>query len=771
MAETLRWSLVLVMLGASGWLPAQLLFGRLRSRGLLYARPIALLLVAQAVWLIAALTPIEYSTGLIVAALIALWSWSGWLAWRQRELLRAVLDARTRLLVGEAVFLGLFVLLLFVRTHAPAASSTEKPMDLMLLTAVHETEHFPPNDAWLAGSEVTYYHLGHTMVDVASRLAGTTPAVAFNIGVAAIGAMAAMAVLALAGDVLALSVVRRRASTWVAGSVAMIGFLWLAPFEGLAEIAAANGLGGESLWGRFGVDGLPVEASATHAVPNEWWWWWHASRVLPGTITEFPAFSIILGDLHAHLLALPLGIVALALAVTTFDGGTQLSWRGWLARPGALLLAGALFAGLAMTNSWDVVTYGSIWLLAAVVAFVAAGWPWGGALFGAVRYLALPVFVAVIIAGPLLSTLSSQSDGIDLVTESPSDPARFALFWLAPALPLLVAGTMLARRFEVRHAARGAFVAALPIGAWVGVAIGRGDGDALADRASGWFVLAGLALVVAVAGAWTAQAYGRGDRGHAAWLAMLLAAAAIILVTELFFVVDPLGAGRLNTVFKWWYAAWPLITVAGGVGVAMALDRATRLRPPPTMIGALGVVALLWVGSLLYAPAATVSRAREGQARGLDALAFLDRSDPGAAAAVRWTAANLDPQHEVLLEAVGRDYTQSNLVSSATGVPTLLAWPGHELQWRGADALSGISDVVAAIYGSASSAEAADLARDYGVTHVYLGREERAQFGADVADRFAGWPVAFEHEDVRIVEVPEAQVRVATDIEPMGRRP
>ena len=47
MYEALTWYLGLVLIGAAGLLPATLLFGRLRSRGVCYARPLALLLVAR----------------------------------------------------------------------------------------------------------------------------------------------------------------------------------------------------------------------------------------------------------------------------------------------------------------------------------------------------------------------------------------------------------------------------------------------------------------------------------------------------------------------------------------------------------------------------------------------------------------------------------------------------------------------------------------------------------------------------------------------------
>ena len=46
-----------------------------------------------------------------------------------------------------------------------------------------------------------------------------------------------------------------------------------------------------------------------------------ASRVIPDTINEFPSFSFMLGDLHAHVLAIPFTLLALAFALqVALDG-------------------------------------------------------------------------------------------------------------------------------------------------------------------------------------------------------------------------------------------------------------------------------------------------------------------------------------------------------------------------------------------------------------------------------------------------------------------
>jgi uncharacterized membrane protein len=201
-----------------------------------------------------------------------------------------------------------------------------------------------------------------------------------------------------------------------------------------------------------------------------------------------------------------------------------------------------------------------------------------------------------------------------------------------------------------------------------------------------------------------------------------------------------------------------------------------RIRPVAVVL-VLAACGLVYGGALLYAPVATVSRAREGQAAGLDALAYLERGNAARAAAIEWVNGRLGPS-DVLLEAVGSIYSDGNYVSAASGVPTLLGWPAHQCQWRGAvdtcrDAgqtaqITERRAAVARIYTAGATEGALELARQQGVTHVYFGREERRQFGADVAARFicdecvelcqeiinAAWPLQFQSGEVTIVRVP-----------------
>ncbi|MFN8584451.1 MAG: DUF2298 domain-containing protein [Dehalococcoidia bacterium] len=753
MVDLLAWYVALLAVGMASLLPTSLVFERLRSGGVLYARPIGLVWLGVGCWVISDLTPIPYGLGLILFLLAALVGWSVWLAVRTPARLDAVMSRTPLLLVGEALFLGLFLLIALVRAQAPAAYATEKPMDLMLLTSVRASDSLPATDAWFSGAPLSYYHLGHVMVDIVGRLTGAGPGIEFNLGLAMAGAIAGAAVFALAGDAFVLTRPRRPASVWIAGALAVAGLLFLSTEIGFIDLLGANGVG-RGLWPHLGVGGVPPPQSTQDGVPTQFWWWWHATRILPGTITEFPTFSIVLGDLHAHVLALPLAVVAVAVALPTFEGMSQLSWRAWTRRPGALLLVGMLFAALVMTNAWDTLIYGLLWGAATVIAFLGAGWRPVPALLLAARYLALPAGLALLLAGPFLRGLETPSLGVGLLTAEWSDPARFLLVWLPLLVPLLAAAVMLRPRLP-RGTALAAFaVAGGSIAAWMVATIVADEQTAIADRGIGWFVLIGLGLALSWLAASTWGAYRDGDRGQSVWLALATFAAAVVLVLELVYLEDELG-GRLNGIFKFWYAAWLLLAVAGAVGLASVYDRVPKLEPWRYSVPLSVALILLSAGALLYGPAATVARSREGQHRGLDGLAYLS-SDPGLVAAINWAQANLD-HHDVLLEAVGADYQGGNIVSAATGIPTLIGWPGHQIQWRGKiPAIAERENVVARVYQEGATEDVRALARRYGVTHVYIGSEERTQFGVSVAARFDAWPAVFDAPGVRIVAVPEA---------------
>ena len=68
-------------------------------------------------------------------------------------------------------------------------------------------------------------------------------------------------------------------------------------------------------------------------------------------------------------------------------------------------------------------------------------------------------------------------------------------------------------------------------------------------------------------------------------------------------------------------------------------------------------------------------------------------------------------------------------VSTHTGLPTVLGWGGHEIQWRGDAELQGSrqSDIQR-LYETTSWPEAAELLDKYDIDYVYVGPLELSTY-------------------------------------------
>jgi len=132
-------------------------------------------------------------------------------------------------------------------------------------------------------------------------------------------------------------------------------------------------------------------------------------------------------------------------------------------------------------------------------------------------------------------------------------------------------------------------------------------------------------------------------------------------------------------------------------------------------------------GAAVYPVAATYAR-KGGFERSptLDGLGWLRDRAPGDVGAIRWLDDHA-PAGSVVLEAVGEDYSSFGhaRISTFTGLPTVLGWAGHELQW-GHDVGTRGDDVRRMF---TAPAQAAELLARYDVRYVVVGPLERTEYG------------------------------------------
>lgn len=246
--------------------------------------------------------------------------------------------------------------------------------------------------------------------------------------------------------------------------------------------------------------------------------------------------------------------------------------------------------------------------------------------------------------------------------------------------------------------------------------------------------------------------------------ALLLVAvgALLTLAPEFVYLRDNFGV-RLNTVFKFYYQAWVMF----GTAALFALAHFWRSSGPSSrrivpLLAAGGYLGTL-CAALLFPALAIRSRSMEfrgpidsemRQAPTLDGFASLSRTNPDEHAALIWLRENVSGT-PVILEAVGGQYSGYARVSAGTGLPTVLGWAGHELQWRGSsNPEPSIRDpLVRQIYTDENWERTARLLDQFDISYVYVGILERTTYGAQIDEKFAQhMEIAFNNDTVAIYQ-------------------
>jgi len=751
--EVATWWLALQAAGVAGIGPAWLLLRRLPDRGFAFTKPLGLVAWGYLLWLVASLHVLPNSRFTIALAwLILAAATASLLRARRTAALAFIRDHWRYLAFIEAVFLVALVLAAVLRSYNAEISQTEKPMDFAILNGVLRSNYFPPQDPWLAGHAVSYYYGGYVLQGMLTSITAIEPAVAYNLALAGTAALATIAAAGVGWNIARLLKPASSAGALLAALALPALVLALGSAEGVLELLAAHGKGSAAFWDWWAIEDLRP-GSTREWYPDEFFFWWRASRTTPDTIVEFPLFSFLLGDLHPHLMAIPFGLTAVALALHRL--AAPIPVRGRLAV--AEFVATALFLGsLAWINTWDLPTFGFLVLVATALR-LARDREFRAGRF-ALHSTAL-IALAVVAFLPFYISFRSQASGLLPDRSAGTRPAIAALLWL----PFVVAAAGLLftpglrRRGLLTMAVLAPLLVLVP---WsMGLFLWEGPGELrmlMADRGSAWFTALGFLLLAGFL-AVVARQQARGEEPGRALPAMAGATGAMLLAgAELFYIRDVFDT-RMNTVFKLSYQAWPLLAVAS-VGGLFAL--ATRIRAGggarTVGLAMLAVFAAGLAAGGTYTITATMNRTSGfTRARTLDGLEFLRRTAPGEYGLVRWLA-SADPGTRIV-EANGRDYSPSGRVASRTGLQSVIGWVGHELQWRGTiSPYDGRFEDVETIYRTEDIVEAIALLRKYEVDLVIVGTLERETYPRRGLRKFAReFEVAFESDGVVAYRVPE----------------
>lgn len=773
--------------GGLGWLAFPVVWRalpHLPDRGYGIARAVGLLMVSYLTWLAASLHVLPNTRGTIALAVLLLAA-AGGLSFRLHRRGEARFSPPHRfwtlLLVYEGLFLALYAFWAWVRAQNPdlwhPVVGGEKPMDFAYLNAVIKSSWFPPYNPWFAGGYINYYYFGFVLVGTLAKLTGIMPSIAYNLALALFYALVGGAAFSVAFNLVAWRQ-PRGAAEWRPYIAGLLAALFLLVLGNLGEVrllfdsfrlvagevpfrSTIPGL--ESLVQAMKGLGMVLGGARLPLRPETPYW--YPTRMIPpdasgvGPITEFPAFTFLYADLHAHLLALPYTLCALVLMVewaleSRREHSQDSQWR-------SLLLAALIIGALRATNTWDYPTY--LLLAMAVLAWSIVrrqarheaecrkkGW-WLRALL----YPLLLAGLTMLLFLPYIRAYTAPYNRVRLWTDARTPLDIYILLLGQFLLPL---GTLLVRdAWQVLSGGRlSSFLLGLGGAMLCGLAA-AGLGVPVAAVALPMGVLAFvLALLLpahrALPSFWVAVA-----------LALTLGVEVLVLEGDI---------GRMNTVFKFHFQAWTLLSVSAAVAL-MELVNVTDGWPRDARHLWWGTITVTLLAMALFPvmsiPAKVGDRFTHATGPTLDGMAYIRYSRTGDVrgevdlgpdyGGILWLLENVQGS-PVILEGLGaREYLWGNRISIYTGLPAVVGWRWHEVQQGMGEEVDRRHREVQECYNTPDPERALAILQRYHVRYIYVGPYERLYYdpvGLSKFDEMAGrglLRVVYDREGVRIYEV------------------
>lgn len=721
----LTWWLMALLMGMIAMPVSGQLFRSFEDKGWLFSKVLAIAVIGFLTWFLVAGKVLKFTNASCVGVSVICGVGCIILLYRQTQKEIECYPTRKMKLIirEELLFLLVFLLWTYLVGFRPQAYGTEKFMDYGFMQAMMRSDVLPAKDIWYSQGTINYYYGGQYFAVFLTRLTGSRVEVTYNLMRTFVAAMAFVLPFSLIRQMLGDRIKtkntgRNKYFPTVAGVTA-----------GVAVSIAGNGY--------FIVYRclLPLINKLRGITTEVSYWFPNATRYIgyrpinenDKTISEFPSYSFILGDLHAHVVNVMFVLLVIGLLYAWMketlrkdrreltermkaeqgDTSEQLrsdvSWKKHLLSP-HLILVSILLGMFQWSNYWDFVIYfvvtGAVVLFANIIQLKGK----------AVKVIKITFLQAVevivisyLVVLPFTIKFETMVQGVALA-QYHSMLYQLAVIWGLPVMiTLLLIITILAEVLKKK------------------------------EKTSFHRFLAGIEipdLFAVLAG---------------------LCAIGLVFLPEVVYVRDiyEQGYARANTMFKLTYQAYILFGMVMGYAIyrLLLISRQKVLK----ILAGLGLFLLIWTvgyfGDAVYSWFGEVWNPLEYQ--GLDAEGYLETDFSEDAQAIYWLKDNVEGS-PVVLEANGDSYTGYERVSASTGLPTVLGWYVHEQLWRNdVEDLNQKSADIQNIYTWNSEELVRNLLEHYDVSYIFVGSKEREKYGDALNNTVlkSMGTVAFEDEE------------------------
>ena len=652
-------------------------FARFYDRGYLFAKVLGLGILSYFVWLFAHLKLIPFTQVSLLAVFGGAAVISAIFLGRKKSLKKNLAGKNLKLIfLGEELIFFLALLFwCFIRGHNPEIQSLEKFMDYGFLNSILRSRFFPPADMWFAGEAINYYYYGHYLAAFLTKLSGLDSAITYNLMIATLFAFTFALTFSLTSNFCFFTLKKQNQKSPTANRQLPTTII-LAGLLSAFLICFASNLH------------TPYYVLKNGA---QKYWYPDATRYIgynpptnDKTIHEFPSYSFIVADLHGHVSDLPFVLTFIALNLSLFLSLKSLKEKSSASNFKSLafdfLLLTFNLSLMYMTNAWDF----PIYLLLLGITLLGTNLT----LFFETKKTP-PKFSKFPLLWPIVKT------ALPLL--------GVVILWLLFTLPFNLNFTQIPQGIGLVHTHTPIFQ---------------------------FFILWGALLFFSFA--FIIFFLKNPDKKPVDYFVsfIFLTAFILLLIPEVVYVKDIYGADyyRANTMFKFTYQAYVLMTVA----VGFIIFRLLKTISQRVIKISLGALFCLLVSLLLFYPCFSLpgyyGKIGAKNYQGLYGLSFLAKSYPEDYQAILWLKENVSGQ-PVVLEAPGESYTDYNRVSAFTGLPTIQGWLVHEWLWRGGyDEPAKRAAEVEKIYQSGSIVEAKEILNRYRVEYIFFGALEKEKY-------------------------------------------
>ena len=686
------WYLLALVLGAAFMPLTGRMFRRFEDKGWIFSKVTAIAVTGFVTWFLVAVKVLKFTTITCVAVTVACVLCSILLYQKEQKAgFECIPFEHMKLVyVEEMLFFAFFLLWTYLAGFHPAAYGTEKFMDYGFMEAMMRSKTLPATDLWYSGGKINYYYGGQYFAVFLTKLSGTRVELTYNLMRTFVAGFAFIMPFSLVRQMVKDRLGRKNTG-WKKKLPSVTGFL-----AGIAVSVAGN-----MHYVIYGCVIPWIQKAKGEEVGH--YWFPDATRYIgfnpdvdDKTIHEFPCYSFVLGDLHAHVVDIMFVLLILALLYawmkkvrTTklfFENMEKKEfWKKQLLMP-QLLAAAALLGMFHWTNFWDFVIYYTVTcgvILIMNIIGQEGKIKWILAVTAAQAAEIMAIATIIILPFTLQFDTSNMVQGVALAQHH-SLPHQLLVLWGLPTiLTLLFIISLLVEKL-------------------------RGTEQKSLYRLLKSVTLPDLFAVI-----------------------MGLCAIGLVLIPELVYVRDIYenGNARANTMFKLTYQAYIMF----GMTMLYAIFRLLIIGKNRILKAASVIGLILFVWTCGYFGNSAHSWFGEvwkpSQYKGLNATAFLETDFSEDVGGIRWLKEHIEDS-PVVLEANGDSYSEYERVSAMTGLPTVMGWYVHEWLWRGnlADINARIADIES-IYTSTDEAQVRKLLEQYDVSYVFVGSCERKKYG------------------------------------------